>query len=126
MTESLTEVEKQILRIAQSEERIARLKNRVERLKAGNRPAHAYEALLKTMQEGLALMKERLARLTAPVTYRCYLMTGEHIQGVRILQCIDDAEVVTRAAELLDASPEHSGVEVWQGKRLVERIPGSG
>jgi hypothetical protein len=55
--------------------------------------------------------------------YRCYLMTGENIYGVQTLEGADDAEVVAKAAALLQSKPEHQSIEVWDGKRMVARVP---
>ena len=55
--------------------------------------------------------------------YRCYLMTGENIYGVQNLEGADDAEVIAKAAMLLLAKPEHQSIEIWDGKRMVARVP---
>ena len=55
--------------------------------------------------------------------YRCYLMTGENIYGVQHLDGVDDAEVITKAAVLLLSKPEHQSIEIWDGKRMVARVP---
>ena len=55
-------------------------------------------------------------------SYRCYFMSGETIQGVQILECADDSEVILKAAAVLDAHPEHQNVEVWDGKRMLARV----
>ena len=55
--------------------------------------------------------------------YRCYLMTGENIHAVQHLEGADDAEVITKAAVLLLSKPEHQSVEIWEGKRMVARVP---
>lgn len=55
--------------------------------------------------------------------YRCYLMSGDRIQVVKIFECADDAEVILKATALLDVHPEHQNVEVWDGKRMVARVP---
>lgn len=55
--------------------------------------------------------------------YRCYLMTGENIYGVQNLDGADDAEVVAKAAALLQSKPEHQSIEIWDGKRMVARVP---
>jgi len=55
--------------------------------------------------------------------YRCYLMTGDAIHAVQILECADDAEVILRAVALLDAKPEHQNMEIWDGPRIVARVP---
>jgi hypothetical protein len=55
--------------------------------------------------------------------YRCYLMTGENIYGVQHLEGLDDAEVITKAAVLLLSKPEHQSIEIWEGKRMVARVP---
>jgi hypothetical protein len=55
--------------------------------------------------------------------YRCYLMSGGHIRAVQIVECADDAEVMLKAAALLDAHPEHQNVEIWDGKRMVAHLP---
>ena len=56
-------------------------------------------------------------------TYRCFLVSGERIQSVQILECADDAEVGVKAAALLESKPEHQGAEIWQAGRFVTRIP---
>ena len=55
--------------------------------------------------------------------YRCYLMTGENIYGVQKFEGTDDAEVIAKAAMLLLAKPEHQSIEIWDGKRMVARVP---
>jgi hypothetical protein len=54
--------------------------------------------------------------------YRCYFMSGEHIQAVQNFECADDAEVILKSSALLNAKPEHPAVEIWEGKRLVARL----
>ena len=51
--------------------------------------------------------------------YRCYLMSGEHIRAVQTYECADDAAVILKASEFLEAHPEHASVEIWEGKRFV-------
>jgi hypothetical protein len=55
--------------------------------------------------------------------YRCYLMTGDTIHAVQILECADDTEVVLQATALLQAKPQHQNIEIWQGPRIVARVP---
>ena len=55
--------------------------------------------------------------------YRCYLMTGENIYAVQHLEGADDAEVIAKAAVLLQRKPEHQSVEIWDGTRMVARVP---
>ncbi|NJO35633.1 MAG: hypothetical protein HC869_23725 [Rhodospirillales bacterium] len=54
--------------------------------------------------------------------YRCFLMSGEHIQAVQTCECADDAEVILKARTLLDSKPEHPALEIWEGSRLVARL----
>jgi len=54
--------------------------------------------------------------------YRCYFMSGEHIQAVQNFECADDAEVILKAGALLKSKPEHPGIEIWEGKRLVAHL----
>ncbi len=56
-------------------------------------------------------------------TYRCYLMQGEVIRGVHVIDAQEDSAAIMSAAALLNASPEHQGIEIWRGARLVARIP---
>jgi hypothetical protein len=56
-------------------------------------------------------------------TYRCFLLSGERIQSVQVLECEDDNEASTKGTMLLEAKPEHQCVEIWQGARLVARAP---
>ena len=55
--------------------------------------------------------------------YRCYLMTGKNIYGVQHLDGLDDSEVITKAAVLLLSKPEHQSIEIWEGKRMMARVP---
>ena len=123
MAEPLNDVEKQALRIAQCEARIERLENTIASLKSAGHPTQTYEALLETMRASLVLHKEHLSRHSAPIIYRCYLMSGEHIKGVRVIECVNDRDVLLRAGELLETYPEHEMVEIWQGRRLVASVP---
>ena len=50
-------------------------------------------------------------------------MSGENMQAVQTYECADDAEVILKASSLLDSKPEHQSVEIWEGKRLVARLP---
>jgi hypothetical protein len=43
--------------------------------------------------------------------------------GVQTIECGDDAEVLIKAAAILQARVEHQGIEVWQGAHFVARIP---
>jgi len=56
-------------------------------------------------------------------TYRCFLVRGERIRSVHILECANDTEVSLKATALLRANPDHQGVEIWQAGRFVARIP---
>ena len=50
-------------------------------------------------------------------------MSGDHVPALQIFDCDQDAEVVVRAAALLDSKPENQGIEIWRGDRLVARVP---
>ena len=90
-----------------------RLRNRIARLKSGERLTEVYENLLQSMEESLELRKQRLERRRSDLPgYRCYLMNGGHIVAVEVIRCPDDAEAKVRAADLLDAKPEHEDVEI--------------
>jgi hypothetical protein len=124
MIHALSDIERVILRVKEAEERIAEQRSRIAQLKERGRPIEMSERLLQTLETSLGLMKAHLGRLTAPPKgYRCYLMTGETIRGVQMFECPDDAEVIIKAAALLESKPEFQNAEVWEGKRLVGRIP---
>jgi hypothetical protein len=55
-------------------------------------------------------------------TYRCFFMSAERVQAVQTFECVDDADVVERTTALLDSRPQHQGVEIWQGHRLVRNV----
>jgi hypothetical protein len=56
-------------------------------------------------------------------SYRCFLVSGERIRSVQVLECADDAEVGLKATALLESKPDHQGIEIWQAGRFVVRIP---
>ena len=39
--------------------------------------------------------------------YRCYFMSGEHIQAVQNFECTDDAEVILKSSALLNSQSKH-------------------
>lgn len=124
MTEPLSDVELAMLRVAKAEQNVAEQRARVARMRAEGKPSEQTEQLLVNLSNALELSKARLAELTGEAqVYRCYLMRGDHIDAVRVLECATDAEVFVRAAELLDAMREYQALEIWNGKRLVGRIP---
>lgn len=123
MASPLTETEKDALAIAIAEGRIIRLRDRIARLRPSRQASEIYESLLETLEQSLELRRERLARRQSDlVAYRCYMMTGDHIKGVEVLRCPDDAEAMVRGADLLDARPERESVEIWDRSRLVGRV----
>jgi hypothetical protein len=53
--------------------------------------------------------------------YRVYLIGPDnHITGLHVAECEDDAAAMAQAAGLV--TREH-GVETWQGNRLVGQVP---
>ena len=63
------------------------------------------------------------------VGYRCYILDAhDHIVQAHEIDCPDDAQAESRAADLLAQDPYHRAAEVWEAARRirkVERAPGS-
>jgi hypothetical protein len=56
--------------------------------------------------------------------YRCYLVNNlDQIQSATNLQCAEDVEAMLQAGEL--AQSQSLTVEIWNGARLVGRVPRS-
>jgi hypothetical protein len=56
--------------------------------------------------------------------YRCYLCDGlDKIRAVETAECATDAEAFIRAAALLEEHDTCDSVEIWNGSRLVGRVP---
>lgn len=55
-------------------------------------------------------------------SYRCYLMSGEHIQAVRSYEDSSESEIILKAHDLLEANPQHQAIEIWQGSRFIARL----
>jgi hypothetical protein len=124
MAEPLSDVEKTLLKITASEERIERVQSRIARLREGGRPTKSHEEFLKTLRDSLSLMKAHLGIQTAPLaSYRCYLMIDERIRGVQVYECRDDAEAFMEASRLLESKRDYQHIEIWQGRRCVGRLP---
>jgi hypothetical protein len=49
-------------------------------------------------------------------------MNSDRILDVYTHACTDDAEVILKGWALLDSTPEHPAMEIWEGKRLVARL----
>jgi hypothetical protein len=56
------------------------------------------------------------------VAYRCYFERVDHVPTLETIECDQDGEAITHATSLLDARPEHWGMEVWKDARLLARI----
>ena len=57
------------------------------------------------------------------MTYRCFLISGERLQAVQLLECEDDKEAIAKGTALLESKPAHQAAEIWQGGRFVARVP---
>jgi hypothetical protein len=55
--------------------------------------------------------------------YRCQYMLGDRVQGVKMIVCPSDADMMIQANDLLDLDTECDSVEVWADARLVARLP---
>jgi hypothetical protein len=124
MVEPPTDDELAILRAKRAEEDVAEQREKVARAIAAGKSTKEAEDQLTSLTNELELLKGRLADLTSKAkVYRCYLMRGDHIEAVRVLECVDDADVMTRAGELLDAMSEYQRIEIWSAGRLLGEIP---
>ena len=57
--------------------------------------------------------------------YRCYLVNNlDQIQSATNLQCVEDSEAMLQAGAL--AESQSLTVEIWNGARLVGRLPRGG
>ena len=121
--EPLSDLEQALARLREAQERAALMKNRIEGWRAKGIATDLYEQILRELNASMELMQARVRRLSGHfTTYRCYLMSGEHIQGVKVWDAPDDAEVLIKVGQLLKDHPEHSSIEVWEGKRLVAHL----
>jgi hypothetical protein len=54
--------------------------------------------------------------------YRCYFVNNlDQIQAAQTLECSEDSEAMIQACELAEA--QSLRVEIWNGARLVGRVP---
>ena len=59
---------------------------------------------------------------TAMADYRCYLVNNlDQIQSATDLKCAEDSEAMLQAGAL--AQSQSLTVEIWNGARLVGRVP---
>ena len=59
---------------------------------------------------------------TAMADYRCYFVNNLHqIQAATNLDCAEDSDAISQAYELADS--QSLTVEIWNGARLVGRVP---
>jgi hypothetical protein len=57
-------------------------------------------------------------------SYRCYVLDVEDkIVSVDSVEAEDDADALSKAALKIRISPKFPIIEVWQGKRIVGRVP---
>ena len=53
--------------------------------------------------------------------YRCYLLDGDHISAVEIIEAPDDGTAQLQAGRMLEAS-SHASAELWDRDRKVSTI----
>jgi hypothetical protein len=56
-----------------------------------------------------------------PSKYRCYLLDGDRIAGVKIVKCVNDADAQIEAGKILAAS-SYKAIEIWDRSRKVSMI----
>lgn len=67
-----------------------------------------------------ALPQHRGSAMTA---YRCYFIRNKHIVGVDVVESETDAAAVAAGLTKLQARPECTGIEVWDGARQIHQAP---
>lgn len=121
--EPLSDLEKANVRLIGAKQRIGLLADRIVRMKAAGQSTELYEQLLDTLQKSLVLMQAHVNGLAKSLLcYRCYLLSGGRIQGVRMFEASGDADVLIHAGGFLKMHPEHQEIEIWLGKRKVARL----
>lgn len=56
--------------------------------------------------------------------YRCYIMDeNDKVKAGTSIEADDDADALNLAAQNLRVDPSYPVIEVWQGNRIVGRIP---
>jgi hypothetical protein len=54
--------------------------------------------------------------------YRCFFMRGGSAPALQTIECDLDGQAINHATSLLDAKPEHYGIEIWKDTRLLARV----
>jgi hypothetical protein len=54
--------------------------------------------------------------------YKCYFSRGGSVPALHTIHCDLDGEAINLATSLLDAEPEHYGIEIWKDARLLARV----
>lgn len=49
-------------------------------------------------------------------------MRGDSAPALQTIECDQDGEAINYATALLDAKPEHYGIEIWKDSRLLARV----
>jgi hypothetical protein len=67
------------------------------------------------------------APCTAVREYRCYLLDkSDRVLSSVVLEAEHDTDALLQASALLQRSDAFPNTEVWEGKRLVGRVPAAG
>jgi hypothetical protein len=68
--------------------------------------------------------KPRLLGSDAMGSYRWYVLDRvDHVKSVETVDCVSDADAMTKAAQILEREPDAIAVEIWNNVRLVGRAP---
>ena len=54
--------------------------------------------------------------------YKCYFLRGVSAPALQTIECDLDGEAINHATSLLDAKPEHYGIEIWKDALLLARV----
>jgi hypothetical protein len=54
--------------------------------------------------------------------YKYYFLRGDGAPAFQTIECDLDGQAINLATSLLDAKPEHHGIEIWKDRRLLARV----
>ena len=124
MTHHLSDVEIAIFRVAQAKTAVAEQRSRIAFLRAKGHATKMADHLLNALANSLDLTKGHLQLVICNMAgYRYHLIRGEDIAAIHACAAANDAQAILHVTLVMDSKPADLSAEVWNGGKLVMRLP---
>ena len=124
MTQPFSDIETAILHVRRAKITVMEQRERIAFLIAKGHSVGLARDLLAALESNLELTRKHLHLAIDDLRgYRYHLTLNGEIEAVQPLARTNDAKAILDVALVMDSTSPEFGAEIWNGKKLVMRIP---